>query len=74
MFHFSHFVKEGTEIVAYVGRKYSNTPIIVFKNANGNFIVTAGNFTDKPVTLSVKIGKKYLNINAQAHSFNTYVM
>ena len=72
--HFSHFVKEGTEMMAYAGRDYSKTPGVAFKNANGQYIITAGNFTDKPAKLSVKIGKKYLNIQTQPHSFNTHVV
>ena len=72
--HFSHFVQEGTEMMAYAGRDYSKTPVVAFKNANGQYIITAGNFTDKPAKLSVKIGKKYLNIQTQPHSFNTHVV
>lgn len=47
---------------------------MVFRDKAGQYIVTAGNFTDKPSLLSVKIGKKYLNLNTAAHSFNTYVV
>lgn len=71
--HFSHFVGNGTEMMGYAGRDYSNTPVNVFRNGN-TYIVTAGNFTDKATTLSVKIDNKYLNINLIPHSFNTYKM
>lgn len=70
--HFSHFVTEGTEMIAYGGREQSKTPVVVFRKASGRYIVTVGNFTDDNVTLSVKIGKKYLNVTPVAHSFNTY--
>lgn len=72
--HFSHFVQAGTEMLAYAGREHSQTPVVVFRDKAGQYIVTAGNFTDKPSLLSVKIGKKYLNLNTAAHSFNTYVV
>ena len=72
--HFSHFVQAGTEMLAYAGREHSQTPVVVFRDKAGQYIVTAGNFTDKPSLLSVKIGKKFLNLNTAAHSFNTYVV
>jgi len=71
--HFSHFVAAGTEMVAYAGRDYSKTPVVIFRDKDGKFIVTAGNFTDNNAAMSVKVNKKYLNINVQPHSFNTYV-
>ena len=71
--HFSHFVQKGTEMLAYAGREYSKIPIVVFKDKKGQYIVTVGNFTDELASLSVKIGKKYLNVQAKPHSFNTYI-
>ncbi len=71
--HFSHFVTKGVEMVAYAGRDYSKTPVVVFRGKDGKYIVTAGNFSDADVMLSVKVGKKYLDIKAKAHSFNTFV-
>lgn len=71
--HFSHFVTKGTEMVAYSGRDYSQTPVVVFRGMDGKYIVTAGNFGDTDAQLSVRVGKKYLDIKAKAHSFNTYV-
>lgn len=69
--HFSHFVGNGSEMIGYAGREYSKTPVNVFRDGK-SYIVTAGNFTDKATTLSVKIDSKYLNINLAPHSFNTY--
>lgn len=71
--HFSHFVRKGTEMVGYAGRDYSKTPVVIFRNQSGSYIVTGGNFTDQDAVLTVKIGKKYLNIKSKAHSFNTYI-
>lgn len=70
--HFSHFIDKGTEMVGYAGREYSKTPVAVFRKGD-SYIVTAGNFTDRDASYSVKIGKKYMNITMSAHSFNTYV-
>ena len=48
--------------------------ILIFRrffNSANRF--TVGNFTDEQASLSVKIGKKYLNVQAKPHSFNTYI-
>lgn len=71
--HFSHFVQKGTQMLAYAGREYSKTPVVVFKDKKGQYIVTVGNFTDSAATLTVKAGKKFLNVKATPHSFNTYI-
>ena len=72
--HFSHFVEPGTRMVGYAGRNHSNTPIVVFRNAAGKHIVTAGNFTGEKCVVNVKIGKRYLNMELPAHSFSTYIL
>ena len=71
--HFCQFVAPGTIMVAYAGREYSKTPVVVFRNGQ-QFIVTVGNFTDSDVCLSVKVKGKYLNVVEAPHSFNTYVI
>jgi len=71
--HFSHFVAPGTQMIGYAGRDYSKTPVVAFRKEK-TIIVTAGNFTDKPKELSVKIGEKYLHITTKPHSFNTFLL
>jgi glucosylceramidase len=71
--HFSHFIAPGAEMIGYAGRDYSQTPVVVYRQ-DRRFIVIAGNFTDSETRLSVKIKNKFLNIAAQPHSFNTYVV
>ena len=71
--HFSHFIAPGTEMIAYAGREYSQTPLVVFRQGQ-RLIITAGNFTDAEAQLSVKVGGKHLNIKAQPHSFHTYLV
>lgn len=64
---------QGTKFHGF-GTTFNELDWDAFKSTNGQYIITAGNFTDKPAKLSVKIGKKYLNIQAKPHSFNTYVI
>ena len=71
--HFCQFVAPGTEMIAYAGRDYRTTPVVVFRNGQ-QIIVTVGNFTDADARLSVKVKGQYLNIAAAPHSFNTYVI
>lgn len=72
--HFSYFIKPGTQMVAYSGREYSKTPVVVFRGKSGEFIITAGNFTDNIASLSVKVNNRYMNIKAAPHSFNTFII
>lgn len=78
--HFCHFIAPGDEMVAYSGRDHSKTPVVVYKKKNkagksgSGYIVVAGNFTDKPAQLNVRLLGKYLNIGTRPHSFNTYVI
>ena len=71
--HFCQFVASGTEMIAYAGREYSQTPVVVFRNGQ-QIVVTVGNFTGSEASLSVKVKGKYLNVAAAPHSFNTYVI
>ena len=71
--HFCQFVVPGTEMISYPGREYHRTPVVVFRQGK-KFIITAGNFTDAEVCLSVRVGGKHLNISTEPHSFNTYVI
>lgn len=71
--HFSHFIPAGAKMVGYNGRKYEKTPVVVFKNGK-NYVVTCGNFGEKEFRSSVKIDGKYLNIVAEGHSLNTFVV
>ena len=71
--HFSHFILQGDEMIGYSGRKYSDTPVVVYRQGNG-YIVVAGNFTSEPSQLSVQLDGKFLNIKSEPHSFNTYII
>jgi glucosylceramidase len=59
-------------MIGYSGRETSKTPVVVFRKEK-DIIVTAGNFTDDEQHITVQVGKKFLNVTLQPHSFNTYV-
>lgn len=72
--HFSNVVVPGSRMVAYkapVGK--DGMPVIVFVTPAGKRIVIAGNFSDVPKQVTVKLGRRYLNAMLQAHSFNTFI-
>lgn len=71
--HFSHFIAQGDEMLGYAGRQFAKSPVVVYRHGKG-YVVVAGNFTAEPQHMSVKLGEKYLNINARPHSFNTFVL
>lgn len=71
--HFSHFIAQGDEMIGYAGRKYSDTPVVVYRHGDG-YVVIAGNFTSEASQLSVQLDSKYLNMNTAPHSFNTYII
>ena len=76
--HFSHFIAEGTQLLAYnkQGRgerqRSKDVYTLLFKTKAGKHIVTAGNFSDEPKSISVPVGKKFLNVTLPPHSLNTF--
>ena len=76
--HFSHFITEGTQLLGYNkqgrGERQRSKDIytLLFKTKDGKHIVTAGNFSDEPKSISIPMGKKYLNVTLPAHSLNTF--
>lgn len=71
--HYSHFIAPGTKILGHVGYKEDNTPTLVCRSEEGKWIIVAANFNDDARTLSVQLGSKYLNMQLEPHSFNTFV-
>ncbi len=72
--HFSHFVAPGSEMVGYHPIDSHRTLAVVYRTVEGKHIVIAGNFSAETQTVTFKLGKKYLNAELNAHSFNTYVL
>lgn len=71
--HFSNMVAPGSRMIAYKEPKDNGgVPVIVFANPVGKHIVITGNFAEETKTITVQIGKRYLNATLQPHSFNTF--
>ena len=76
--HFSHFITEGTQLLGYnkqnQGERQRSKGVytVLFKTKEGKYIVTAANFADEKQPVSVRMGKKYLNVVLLAHSLNTF--
>jgi glucosylceramidase len=70
--HFSHFVEPGSTLLAFYPIK-DGLQAIVFQRHDGKRVVICGNTNNEAKPLSIQLGKKYLNINLAAHSFNTFV-
>lgn len=76
--HFSHFIAEGTRLLAYnkqgkgERQRSKDLYIALFQTKEGKHIVTAANFGDEPRQVSVSMGKRYLNVTLSAHSLNTF--
>jgi glucosylceramidase len=70
--HFSNLVPPGSRVLAYKGKTETNgMPVIVFQRPDGKRIVVTANLTDELQTIAVQLGHKYLNINAEPHSFHS---
>ncbi len=72
--HFSHFVAPGNEMVGYYPIDANRTMAVVYRTAEGKYIVVAGNQSDNTQNITIKLGKKYLNAEMEPHSFNTFVI
>ena len=72
--HFSHFVSPGSRMQGYLPREQTDgLPVIVFQRPDNRYVVIAGNQSHEQRTVTVRLGNKYLNMNLQPHSFNTYI-
>lgn len=72
--HYSHFVEPGSKILGYAGYTGTNLPVLVAKNVQGKYVIVAGNFNKDSRNVTIKLGKKYLNVKLQGHSFSTFVV
>ena len=72
--HFSRFVEPGSTLLAFLPwSKEKSTQAIAFQRPDGKHVVICGNTSDNSQTISYQVGKKYLNITLNPHSFNTFV-
>lgn len=71
--HFAHLVPPGSQMLCYTPRHESEgVPVIVFRRPDSKRVVITGNLTDETRTISVKLGKKYLNVTLAPHSLHTF--
>ena len=70
--HFSHFVEPGSTLLAFYPIK-DGLQAIVFQRPDGKRVVICGNTNNEEKSISIALGKKYLNAILDAHSFNTFV-
>jgi len=71
--HYSHFIDKGAQIVAYKETGDDRCPLLVAVSPAGKRIIVAGNLGDQNQTKTLRVGKKYVNIELKAHSFCTLV-
>lgn len=73
--HFSHFVAPGSVMIGYSPRqKGNNSMAVLFRTPLQQYVLICGNFNDTEKSISVKIGKKYLNTTLSPHSFNSLLI
>lgn len=72
--HFSRFVEPGSRMVAFLPfDEAAGTQGIVFLRPDGKHVVIAGNRSDSRKEMTVKVGKRFLNLDLAPHSMNTLV-
>lgn len=74
VWHFAHFLRPGSKIVAHhTATKEQPWNALIATNPNGKWTVTVNNPADGDRTITLQLGKKYLNVTAKAHTFYTFV-
>lgn len=71
--HFSHYIVPGSEMVGYHAKDADGVQLLVCRTPEKGYVVVAGNMGDADQHITVRLGKKYLNVTLPGHSFNTYV-
>lgn len=71
--HYSQAVSSGSRIISYRAAKGSQMPVLVCLTPEGKRNIIAGNFNNEPRQLTVRLGKRYLDVTLPAHSFNTFM-
>ncbi len=71
--HYSHFVRPGSKIIAYIPSANEKTPVLIAKTAENKLIVVAANLNDNQKAITIAILGKFLNLTLDPHSFVTAV-
>ena len=72
--HYAHYIGAGTEVIAYKPEDEDKKPVLVVRTPEGKWVVMAGNFQDTEQSLTLQIGKRYLNATLAPHSMHTFEM
>ena len=59
--HYSHFVTAGTKLLGAFGGRTEETPVMVFRNPAGKYVIVAGNRANAERRLTLKLGERYLD-------------
>ena len=70
--HYSQFVTPGSRVIAYKPSTEGRTPVLVVETPEKKKVVIAGNFNNETKKITLKLGNRYLNVELQPHSFNTF--
>ncbi|MGJ5641291.1 glycoside hydrolase family 30 protein [Formosa sp. S-31] len=70
--HYTQYVTPGSKIKNFKTGKSDKLPILVAENPEGETLVFAGNFNEEARQISVKLGKRFLNVSLPPHSLNTF--
>ncbi|MDE6324850.1 MAG: hypothetical protein K2M02_01625, partial [Duncaniella sp.] len=71
--HFAGVLTPGCEIVGYSGRDNSDLPALIVRDKDGRYAAAVANRTDEPRDVTLKMGRKYVNVTLKPHSFNSFV-
>jgi glucosylceramidase len=72
--HYSKYIGEGSKIMAFRETGNDKLPVMVVMTPDNKYVVLAGNYNKELKQVSVKLGKKYLNLLLPGHSLNTFRM
>lgn len=70
--HYSQFVTPGSRVIAYKPSTEGRIPVLVVETPEKKKVVIAGNFNNEAKKIILKLGNRYLNVELQPHSFNTF--
>lgn len=72
--HYAHYIASGSEVLAYKPEGDDKKPVLVVRTPAKKYVVIAGNFKEESQKLTVKLGKRYLEVVLAPHSMNTFEM
>lgn len=71
--HYTHYITPGTKILSYEASTKNGMPILMALTPQNKHLIIIGNFNNATKIQTVKIGNRYLNVELQPHSFNTFI-